>query len=254
MRSAALAVGALLVCGVATAQPAPAARRSGFEEMGTALQAMQRDDAANPAMLWVQDGEQLWKRPAGGAPACSGCHGDLSAMKGVAARYPAFDERLQRPVDLATRIRLCIERHQQTPPPPPEHQDLLALEAAIATQSRGLPIAPPADPRLAPLRERGAALYAQRVGQLNLSCAQCHDQLAGGKLAGAPIPQGQASGYPLYRLEWQSLGSLGRRIRGCMTGVRAEPLAFGSVELAQLEAYLAARAAGMPLESPAVRP
>jgi sulfur-oxidizing protein SoxA len=68
------------------------------------------------------------------------------------------------------------------------------------------------------------------------------------------IPQGQATGYPVYRLEWQALGSLGRRIRGCMTGVRADPVAWGSVEMVQLEAYLAARAAGMTVESPGVRP
>jgi L-cysteine S-thiosulfotransferase len=250
MRAAALTLLALAACSVPPAAQ-QAARRSGFDDMGPALQAMQRDDTANPAMLAVQDGEQLWKR---GDKACASCHGDIARMKGVAARYPAFDEAAQRPVDLAMRINLCRERHQHLAPLPPEHRDLLALEAAVAMQSRGLPISPPADPRLAPHRERGAALYARKVGQLNLSCAQCHDQRAGGKLAGSVIPQGQATGYPVYRLEWQSLGSLGRRIRGCMTGVRAEPLAWGSVEMAQLQLFLAQRAQGMALETPAVRP
>ena len=50
------------------------------------------------------------------------------------------------------------------------------------------------------------------------------------------------------------MGSLQRRIRTCMTGVRAEPFAFNSIEMAELETYLASRAAGMPLETPAVRP
>lgn len=219
--------------------------------MGASLQAMQRDDTANPAMLFVQEGEQLWKR---GAKSCASCHGDIARMKGVAARYPAFDDVLKRPVNLSTRINLCRERHQQAAPLPPEHAELLALEAAVALQSRGLPISPPSDPRLDAFRERGAALYSQRIGQLNLSCAQCHDQLAGGRLAGAVIPQGQATGYPVYRLEWQSLGTLSRRIRGCMTGIRAEPLAWGSVEMTELELHLAARAMGMKVESPAVRP
>ena len=30
---------------------------------------------------------------------------------------------------------------------------------------------------------------------------------------------------PEYRLEWQAMGSLDRRIRNCMVGVRAEPFA-----------------------------
>ena len=39
-----------------------------------------------------------------------------------------------------------------------------------------------------------------------------------------------------------------------MSGVRAEPFAFGAPELVELELYLMQRAAGMPLETPAVRP
>jgi sulfur-oxidizing protein SoxA len=68
------------------------------------------------------------------------------------------------------------------------------------------------------------------------------------------VPQGHPNGYPLYRLEWQSLGSLQRRLRNCMIGVRAESYAYGSPEFVALEAYLTSRAGGMKIESPAVRP
>jgi hypothetical protein len=117
----------------------------------------------------------------------------------------------------------------------------------------GLPIAAD-DERLAPSRERGRALWRLRQGQLNLSCAQCHDDHWGRRLGGAPIPQGHPTGYPLYRLEWQSLGSLGRRLRNCLTGARAEPFPAGSPELVDLEVYLAWRARGLAIETPAVRP
>lgn len=225
--------------------------------MGAAVQAMQRDDATNPAMLWVQDGQALWRTAPGGARSersCASCHGELKAQRGVAPRYPAWDAALARPVNLATRINLCRQRHQGLAPWPAEHAQLLGLEAAIALQSRGLPIAPPDDPRLAPYQSRGAALFSERIGQIDLSCAQCHDGLAGGRLTGTVIPQAMATGYPLYRLEWQGLGSLGRRIRNCMTGVRAEPLAHGSVEMVELELHLAQRAMGLAMEAPAVRP
>ena len=131
---------------------------------------------------------------------------------------------------------------------------MLALEAIVALQSRGRPIAPPADPRLDAARQRGERLYAQRIGLLDFSCAPCHDAQAGCRLGGSTIPQGHATGYPLYRLEWQALGSLQRRLRHCMSGVRAEPYAFGSDELTALELVLMQRAAGLPVESPAVRP
>jgi L-cysteine S-thiosulfotransferase len=92
------------------------------------------------------------------------------------------------------------------------------------------------------------------MGQLNLSCSQCHDQLAGRSLGGTLIPQGHPTGYPSYRLEWQTVGNLQRRIRNCLSGVRAQSFAYGSQELLSLEAYLSARAAGMSMETPAVRP
>ena len=245
-----------LLLGCATPSPAPDLRRSGFDFMGEQTQAMQRDDGANPGMLWVQDGEAAWNAaPGPQATACVACHAAAqSSMRGVAARYPAWDALLARPVNLGMRINLCRERHQNLAPLAADHQQLLALEAYVAHQSRGLPIAPDPDPRLQRSRERGAALFAQRMGQLDLSCAQCHDQLAGRKLAGSVIPQGHPTGYPLYRLEWQGLGSLQRRMRGCMTGVRAEPFAAGSVEYVELELHLASRAMGMALETPAVRP
>jgi sulfur-oxidizing protein SoxA len=157
-------------------------------------------------------------------------------------------------MNLAQRINLCREQAQQTTPWAAESPELLAVESFVALQSRGQPVAPPADPKLQPFRQRGEALYKQRIGQLDLSCAQCHDERAGGRLGGNVIPQGHANGYPLYRLEWQSLGSLQRRLRNCMSGVRAEPFAQGSIELVELELYLAWRDRGMRLESPAVRP
>jgi len=100
----------------------------------------------------------------------------------------------------------------------------------------------------------GKELFEQREGQLNLSCSQCHDDNWGKRLARNPIPQGHPTGYPLYRLEWQRLGSLQRRLRNCMTGVRAEPFDYGAPQAVALELYLMERARGMPMDAPAVRP
>lgn len=249
---------ALLLVGGAGAQTPPqqGSRRSGFEDMGAATQAMQKDDALNPGMLWVQDGEALWKQPAGaGGKACISCHAAAqSSMRGVAARYPAFDLKLGRPITLGQRINQCRQQHQQAAPLRAESPELLGLESYVALQSRGLPLAPPDDARLEPFRQRGQQLFMQRMGQLNLSCAQCHDGLAGRRLAGSVIPEAHPTGYPVYRLEWQALGSLQRRLRGCMSGVRAQPFAYGAQELVELELYLNLRAKGMAMEAPAVRP
>jgi sulfur-oxidizing protein SoxA len=100
----------------------------------------------------------------------------------------------------------------------------------------------------------GRQWFYERMGQLNLSCAQCHEERAGLKLGGSLIPQGHPNAYPIYRLEWQTLGSVQRRLRNCMSGVRAQQFEYGSPEMAQLELFLMWRARGMPLEAPGVRP
>lgn len=244
----------LVLAGAAAA--ADDSRRSGLHFMGPALQALQRDDAQNPAMLWVQDGDQLWRTPAGPAgKRCSDCHGDAPrSMAGVAARYPAWDAARGSALNLAGRINACRQQHQQAAPLPAEHADLLALSAYVGLQSRGQPVAPPADAGLAALRQQGQALWQQRLGQINLACMHCHDQRAGQRLGGAVIPQGHATGYPSYRLQWQTLGSLQRRLRACVVGVRAEAWPTDAPQWLALEAWLAGRAAGMPVETPAVRP
>jgi L-cysteine S-thiosulfotransferase len=230
-------------CSAAQAEP----RRSGYEDMAASTRALQDDDSQNPALLWVLDGEQRFQAD------CARCH-TTQSMRGVAARHPAWDAPLAKPVTLAQRINLCRQRHLQAAPLAAESNALLALEAFIARQSRGLPIRPDADPRLQPWRARGEQLFGQRMGQLDFACTQCHDDNAGRRLAGSLIPQGHPTGYPLYRLEWQGMGSLQRRLRGCMHGVRAEPFAPFSDEFTALELYLKQRAAGMMVDSPAVRP
>lgn len=231
-------------------------RRTGYQDMSAPLQRMQDDDLSNPGMLFVQSGEALWKAPAGRAnKSCADCHGAVeTSMKGVAARYPAFPKDADRPVDLEGRINLCRTGQQQAEALKPESDELLALDAYVTHASRGLPIAPPDDPRLAAVRDQGKVLFSRREGQLNLSCANCHDDNAGKKLAGATIPQGHPTAYPVYRLEWQTLGSLKRRLRNCVIGMRAEAYAYDSAEYVALEVYLMDRARGLKIESPGIRP
>lgn len=258
MRTAVGAVlGALIIAAVAVAGEIPTAeRRSGYDFMGRETRAMQDDDTANPGMLWVLEGAALWARKTGAAgKACADCHGDArTSMKGVAARHPAFDPARGRPVSLEQRINACRTERQQAPALAWESRELLALTAHVARQSRGLPIAVALDARTQPFLDAGRATFHRRQGQLNLACSQCHDDLWGRKLAGNVIPQAHPTGYPIYRLEWQGLGSLQRRLRNCLVGIRAEPYAYGAPELVDLELYLMWRARGMPIEAPAVRP
>jgi L-cysteine S-thiosulfotransferase len=255
MVSLLIAAGIALCPLIATEIPS-ADRRSGYTFMGPETRAMQDDDTANPGMLGVLDGEALWNRKAGSTEkSCAGCHDDARrSMKGVAARYPAFDKALGRPVNLEQRINLCRARHQDATPLPYEKHDLLALTAFVAEQSRGMAIAPDTSRETEPFLAKGRDFFMHRQGQLNLACANCHDDNWDKHLAGSAVTQAIPNGYPIYRLEWQSLGSLQRRLRNCITGMRAENYNLGAPELVELELYLMSRARGMPIETPAVRP
>ena len=224
-----------------------AERKSGYEFMSRETRAMQDDEQTGPAVLWLLDGEELWNRN------CNGCHG-IERMKGVAVRYPALDSKIKKLVNLEQRINLCRTEEQKAPAFKYESRELLSLTAFVARQSRGLPIAVEMNETTKPFIEAGRAEFERKRGQLNLSCAQCHDDQWGRKLAGTPIPQAHPTGYPIYRLEWQGLGSLERRLRNCMIGVRAEPYGYGAEEYRVLELFLMWRARGMTLESPGVRP
>jgi sulfur-oxidizing protein SoxA len=232
------------------------ARRSGYDFMSPETRAMQDDDSANPGTLGVLDGEALWKKKEGTAnKACADCHGDAAkSMKGVAARYPAVDPGKKRPANLEQRINACRVEHQGAESLPYESKDLLALTAYVGQQSRGMPIIISGNDQTKRFVEAGRETFVRRQGQINLSCKQCHDDNPGKHLAGSVIPQAHPTGYPIYRLEWQSLGSLHRRLRNCLSGMRTEVPELGSPELVELELYLMWRARGMKLETPAVRP
>lgn len=248
---AALLLACATAAGSATRDADP--RRPGFDDLGPALQALQRDDTQNPAMLWVSEGRALWTRVPQQGRACVDCHA-ADSLPGIAASYPRLDPAAPRPLTLSARIDRCRVQHQNARPEGPDGDEVLAFAAYLAFASRGRPLKPDADRRLDAWQARGEALYRQRLGQLDLACLHCHDQRAGGRLGGARIPQAHPTGYPAYRLEWQALGSLERRLHNCVTGVRAEPWAPAADEWLALQVYLARRAAGLLHEGPSVRP
>ena len=233
-------------------RPRPLQQGSAFAPQ--ALQAMQADAFDNPGLLWVARGAKLWQQPEGPqARSCAGCHGEGGSMRGAATRYPQVDRSSGQLVDLEGRIRQCRSERQQAAPLEWESEPLLSLAAYVAFQSRGLPIQPVIDGAARPFFERGREHYHRRVGQMNLSCSQCHDANWGRRLGPETISQGHGTGYPVYRLEWQGTGSLQRRLRSCLSGVRAEMFPYGSPEHLELALYLAWRAEGLAIDVPGVR-
>lgn len=173
-------------------------------------------------------------------------------MKGAATRYPQIDKGGGL-LNLEDRIRQCRERRQQAAPFNFESEELLALTALVRMQSRGMPMVISIGGESRAYFERGRDFYYSRSGQMNLACAHCHQENWGKKLGPETISQGHGNAYPAYRLEWQTMGSLQRRFRSCLSGVRAEMLPYGATEYLDLELYLAWRSGKLPIETPGVR-
>lgn len=218
------------------------------------LQAMQQDADANPVTLWIEKGQTLWRT------GCQSCHNGPDTLNRSAARHPRLVTRngSSQLVNLEDQINLCRQRAGQSPKGV-EDDDTLSLSALLHNVGKGQAIHVQAPSDVAGQQRweaelgLGAQLYATRLGRLNLACVHCHDGKVGANLRAEVVSPGHPSGFPIYRLNWQNLGSIDRRLRACYSGVQATLPPSGSPALRQLELYLKVRANGMPLDGPSIR-
>ena len=228
--------------------------RSGNEFLTPSLQALQADADANPVTLWLQRGRERWEAD------CTRCHASLDQVASAAARYPQLAPKPRAGlINLEDQIVSCRQRTGAARAAI-EDPETLALSAWLHQSARGQPIAvkAPVNDEASATRWReelaqGAALYTTRMGRMNLACVHCHDAKVGANLRAEVISPGHPSGFPIYRMSWQGLGSIDRRLRACYSGVQASVPPAGSVELRQLELFLKARAEGMGVEGPSIR-
>jgi sulfur-oxidizing protein SoxA len=216
---------------------------------------MQEDDLLNPGFFWVGRGRELWNQVEGAAgKSCASCHGDAeTSMRGVGASYPEFHEPSGRVVNLEQRVNLCRREHMQAEPWEFGADELLAMTIFVKHQSRGMPIKVQIDGSAAPFFERGKAHFHQRRGQLDMSCAHCHDQNFGKLLRGDVLTQGHSNGYPIYALGDESARHLHKLLWHCHELMRSTPFDVLSDEFVALELFLAWRGEGLPVETPGVR-
>ncbi len=218
--------------------------------------ALEADSFANPAMLYVERGEEIWNTVEGEAgKSCASCHGDASeTMAGIGAHYPKWDADAKRPINIELQINKCRENNMKAEPYKFDAAEQKALATFIKHQSLGEPVK--VDLSQGDLQswwKKGEELYYTRTGQLNLSCASCHEENNGKYIRADHLSQGNVNGFPTYRLKQANMVSLHNRFRGCIRDTRAEfPAAF-SDDLMALEVYVTWRGTGLSVETPAVR-
>ncbi len=229
---------------------------SGWHYRTEDTRALQQDSFDNPGMLGVEEGEEYWNKVEGTmGKSCASCHGDASeSMVGVGASYPKWSEKLGKPINVELQINHCRVENMGAEPYKFDKGGQKPLTAFIKHQSQGLPVELNLEEgEMQQWWERGKETYYRRTGQLNLSCATCHEDNNGKYIRADHLSQGNVNGFPTYRLKQSNLISLHNRFRGCIRDTRAEYPAAFSDELMGLEVYTTWRGTGLSVETPAVR-
>jgi len=228
---------------------------SGWRFRSEGTQAMQADDFDNPAMAAVDGALEAWNTVEGKkGKSCASCHGDVEeSMVGIRAVYPKWNEKAGEVRTLAMQINDCRENQMGADKYGYTSGDMAAMEALISVQSRGMPVNVAIDGPAAATWEQGKELYYTRTGQLELSCANCHEDNYGNMIRADHLSQGQINGFPAYRLKNTKLNTVHDRFKGCVRDTRAETFKPGGPEFIALELYVASRGNGLSVEGPSVR-
>ncbi|HMB13893.1 MAG TPA: sulfur oxidation c-type cytochrome SoxA [Roseovarius sp.] len=228
---------------------------SGWHFRGTETRAMQADDFDNPGMIFVEDAMASWDTAEGDAgKSCASCHGDVEdSMEGVRAVYPKWNEDAGEVRTLEMQVNACRTENMEAEPLKYTGTEMTSMLALISSVSRGMPVNVATDGPVAEAWEAGKELYYTRTGQLELSCANCHEDNYGRMIRADHLSQGQINGFPVYRLKNTKLNSVHARFKGCVRDTRAETYKPGSPEFVALELYVASRGNGLSVEGPSVR-
>ncbi|WP_298571063.1 sulfur oxidation c-type cytochrome SoxA [uncultured Aliiroseovarius sp.] len=227
---------------------------SGWRFRSDQTQTMQMDDFDNPGMLGVENGIEIWSTADGTeGKSCADCHGAPEDMAGVKAVYPKWNDEAQEVRTLQMQVNDCRENRMGAEPWGYDKAPAIDTEALLASVSRGMPVNVAIDGPAQATWEQGKELYYTRFGQLDLSCANCHEQNYGNMIRADHLSQGQINGFPTYRLKNTKLNGVHSRFKGCIRDTRAETFSPGSDEFVALELYVASRGNGLSVEGPSVR-
>lgn len=227
---------------------------SGWLFRADETQTMQMDDFDNPGMIWVEAAAERWATPDGSeGKSCASCHDDPGSMAGVKAVYPKWNEAAGKVHTLQMQINDCRVNRMGAEAWKTDSGPLLNTEALLASVSRGMPVNVAIDGPAHATWEQGKELYYSRTGQLELSCANCHEDNYGNMIRADHLSQGQVNGFPTYRLKNAKLNGVQSRFKGCVRDTRAETYKPGSSEFVALELYVASRGNGLSVEGPSVR-
>src|SRR6056297_2885091 len=109
------------------------------------------------------------------------------------------------------QVNACRTENMEAEPLKYTGTEMTSMLALISSVSRGMPVNVATDGPVAEAWEAGKELYYTRTGQLELSCANCHEDNYGRMIRADHLSQGQINGFPVYRVQLGVLQPVDRK-------------------------------------------
>ena len=206
-----------------------------------------------PYEEFVERGQELFETPFANGKTYADCF--QNGGIGIRQNYPYFDTERKEVITLELAINRCREANGEEALKW-ETGAIAEISGYMAFTSRGNPLnieVPNADALAA--YEAGKKFYYAKKGYLNNSCATCHVQGAGMRARSETMHPalGESTNFPTFRLKWDHLGTLHKRIRGCHRDQGARSFKAQSPQYRNLEYFITYMANGLQVNGPSVR-
>lgn len=214
-----------------------------------------------PTEEWVEVGEELYNKGFANGKSFATCFPDPAK---AGSMYPYFDEKKKEVQTLTQAVNECLvsngeKKWNEKKGNMAVLQAYFAQEAQDAEEVVNVEIN---SAEAAAAYERGKKYYYTQRGYLKLNCANCHVQGAGQRVRNESLSQllGQTTHFPVYRLKWgakdknnNGLGTLERRMAGCIKDEGQVPPKNTSKEMKELLFFMAYMNNGMKIDGPDIR-
>jgi len=214
-----------------------------------------------PTEEWVEAGEELYNKKFANGKSFANCFPD--PVK-AGSMYPYFDEEKKDVQTLTQAVNECLKANGEKKwgTSKGKMATLQAFFAQAATDEEKVIDVKINSAEAAEAYENGKEYYYTQRGYLKLNCANCHTVGAGQRVRNESLSQllGQTTHFPVYRLKWavadknnNGLGTLERRMSGCIKDQGQVPPGNTSKEMKELLFFMAYMNNGMKFDGPDFR-
>jgi len=207
-----------------------------------------------PYELNIDNGKKAFNTPFKNGKTYASCFRNDGA--GIKQDYPYYDTATGKVVTLEAAINDCRGENGEEPLKW-QKGEIADIAAYMAYTSRGnkTNVVVPGDEGAMAAYTRGKNHFYAKRGQLNMSCADCHQWNAGNRIRADLLSPalGHTTHFPVYRSKWGGLGTMHRRYGGCNKQVRAKPFKPQSDEYRALEFFHTYMSNGLVMNDPNAR-